>query len=182
MPFYKSVAIVILGISITSGALAFEFTNEECEYKVNFPFRPSIKTLVNPLSNGMYSNRYMAMADDATSGRAFIANCDTSLRLVPEASMSEKRKMVEWSMRQWGNIVNLKPIFLYWEQHGEYETLKVFGQRVIVVAGEQFNISFQARVYLGQRSTMMVGVGERSFLSPSLEMRDFLNNSISMSD
>lgn len=55
----------------------------------------------------------------------------------------------------------------------------MIGQRVIVEAGKRFNAAFQARVYLGLRSMMLVGVGEAAELSPSAEMEDFLNNSVS---
>ena len=54
----------------------------------------------------------------------------------------------------------------------------MIGQRVFVVAGRQINAAFQARIYLGQKSTMMAVVMMESFLSPSVQMVKFLNQSV----
>ena len=127
----------------------------------------------------MYSNTYMAEAGGKRSDRVFIANCDTSYRLAPKATVSQKRKMAEWSIREWSKMVGLKNSNMFWEQQGNHLTLKMIGQRVLVQKGKRFNIAFQGRMYLGRRSTMLVGVGEAAELSPSAEMKNFLNNSVS---
>jgi hypothetical protein len=68
---------------------------------------------------------------------------------------------------------------MFWEKQGNHVTLRLVGQRVLVEAGKRFNAAFQARAYLGLRSTTLVGVGELAEISPSAEMEDFLNNSVS---
>jgi len=72
---YKFCILALVWIATSGDALAFEFSNKECEFKVNFPFRPSVKKVVQSLANGMYSNTYMAKAGDNISGRMFFANC-----------------------------------------------------------------------------------------------------------
>ena len=181
MPLFRRLALVLAVIIFSSDALAFEFSNKECEFKVNFPFRPSVKKVVQPLGNGMYTNTYMAQAVDNRSGRVFIAQCDTSFRLAPGITMSQKRKMAEWSVSAWAKMINLKNTQMYWEEQGNYSTLRMVGQRVLVEAGKRLHLAFQTRAYLGQRSTMLVGVGELAELSPSAAMENFLNNSISRS-
>lgn len=172
--------LILIGLSIAgaSSAVAFEFSNSECDFKVNFPFRPSVKKVVQPLGNGMYSNTYIANAFDNRSDRMFSAQCETSVRLVQSITMSQKRKMAEWSINEWLKMVNLQNTNMFWEQQGNHETLRVLGQRVLIEAGKRIQVAFQARVYLGQGSTMMVAVFESAELSPSAKMEEFLNTSV----
>lgn len=178
----KVFTLILVGLIFSSESLAFEFSNKECEFKVDFQFLPSIKKVVQPLGNGMYSNTYMAQAIDNRSGRVFIAQCDTSFRLAKGIiTMSQKRKMAEWSVSAWAKMVNLKNTQMFWEEQGNYSTLRMVGQRILVEAGKRLHLAFQTRVYLAQRSTMLVGVGEPAELSPSAAMENFLNKSISIS-
>ncbi len=172
--------LILIGLSITrvSDAIAFEFSHAECDFEVAFPFRPTVKKVVQPLGNDVYSNTYMAQAIDNHSGRVFIAQCDTSFRLAPAITMKQKQQMAEWSISEWSKMTGLKHMQMYWEEQGNYVTLRMVGQRVIVEGGETFNLAFQARMYVGQHSTMMVAVGEPATLSPSLEMENYLNSSV----
>jgi hypothetical protein len=180
MSMFRILTLILVLIAFYSEALAFEFSNRECEFKVNFPFRPSVKKVVQPLGNGMYSNTYMVQAVDNRTGRVFIAQCDTSFRLVQGITMSQKRKMAEWSVSTWAKMINLKNTQMFWEEQGNYSTLRMVGQRVLVEAGKRLRLAFQAREYLGRQSTMLVGVGEPASLSPSAEMEKFLNLSVQL--
>ncbi|MBL6934281.1 MAG: hypothetical protein ISR48_02605 [Alphaproteobacteria bacterium] len=178
MQLFGVITLILLGTIISGESLAFEFSNKECEFKVDFPFRPSVKKVVQALGNDLYSNTYMVQAGDNRSGRLFVAQCDTSFRLTPDATTSQKQKMAEWAMAEWLKMTNLKNSQMYWEEQGNHVTLRMIGRRVLVEAGEQINAAFQARMYLGQRSTMMVAVGEPASLSPSATMENFLDNSV----
>lgn len=92
MALYKVFTFILVVIIFSNEALAFEFSNQECEFKVNFLFPVSVKKIVQPLGNGVYSNTYMAKAGDNRSGRIFSANCDTLFRLVRKITMSQKEK------------------------------------------------------------------------------------------
>jgi len=179
MALSKIFPFFLLMIFFSNDALAFEFSHKECDFKVNFPFRPSVKKVVQPLGNGMYSNTYMVQAGDNRSGRLFVAQCDTSMRLAQGITMRQKRIATESTVSAWSKMVNLKNTQMFWEKQGNHVTLRMIGQRVIFEAGKRFNGAFQARSYLGQGSTVMVGVFEPAKLSPSAEMEDFLNNSVS---
>ena len=174
--------LVLIGLSFTraSDAVAFEFSNEECDFEVNFPFRPSIKKVVQPLGNGIYSNTYMAQAADKSSFRIFLAQCDTSFRFAPSTiTTTQKQQLAEKSIGSWSKMIDLKHTQMFWEEQGNHVTLRMIGQRVFVGGETEINFAYQARLYLGQKSMMMVGVGEPAKISPSAEMYDFLNNSIS---
>jgi hypothetical protein len=172
------IAFFVLVVIYSSPADAFEFSNPECDFKVNFPFRPSVKKVVQPLGNDVYTNTYMATAGDKRSGRVFTAQCDTTFRLAQGITMSQKRKMAEWTVREWSKMINLENTQMFWEEQGNYLTLRMIGRRVLIEAGKRFQGAFQARVYLGQRSMTLVAVGEPAELSPSATMDKFLNNSV----
>jgi hypothetical protein len=121
----------------------------------------------------------MATAGAKRSGRVFTAQCDTSFRLAQNIRINQKRKLAKWSVREWSKMINLKNTQMFLEKQGNYVTLRMIGQRSLVEAGRRLSAAFQARVYLGQRSMMLVAVGESVELSPSDEMDDFLNNRVS---
>lgn len=179
MSLCKVLLATLFGIIISGQALAFDFSNNECEFKVNFPYRPSIKKVVQPLGDNLYANKYMAQAADKHSGRVLLAQCDTSFRFAPSTiTTSQKQQLAEWSVGTWSKMVGLKHTQMFWEEKGNHVTLRMIGQRVIVGGGTESNFAFQARMYLGQKSMMMVGVGEPARLSPSKEMEVFLNTSV----
>ena len=178
MSLYKVFTLILVGIIFSSESLAFEFSNNECDFAVNFPFRPSVKKVVQPLGNNIYTNTYMAQAGDNSSGQLFNAQCDTSLRLFPGATMSQKRKMAEWAINEWSKMIGLNHTQMFWEEQGNQETLRMVGQRVLFEAGQKFHAAFQARIFFGQKSMMMVAVAEPARLSPSKEMEKFLNTSV----
>jgi hypothetical protein len=180
MSLFKVLVVALFGSIISGQALAFDFSNNECEFEVNFPFRPSIKKVVQPLGNNLYANKYMAQAGDKHSFRIFLAQCDTSFRFAPSTiTTSQKQQLAELSIGSWSKMVGLKHTQMFWEKQGNHVTLRMNGQRVIVGGETEINFAYQARLYLGQKSMMMVGVGEPAKVSPSAEMYDFLNNSVS---
>jgi len=175
---YAWIVAIVVSVTYPSYSHAFDFSHPECEFSVNFPFRPSVKKVVHPLGNNIYSNTFMATATDKRSGLVYTAQCDTSFRLVRGITESQKRKMAEWSINSWSKMINLKKTQMFWEEQSNQLTLRMIGQRVLVEAGKKLGLSFQVRMYIGQRSTMMVGVGEPTELSPSANMMQFLNHSI----
>ena len=175
---YLCILAIVVTVTYPSYSHAFSFSHPECEFSVNFPYSPSVKKVVQPLGNNIYSNTFMATATDNRSGRVFTAQCDTSFRLAQGITESQKRQFSEWSINAWSKMLNLKSTQMFWEEQGSQLTLRMIGQRVIVEAGKRLGFSFQVRMYIGQRSTMMVGVGEPSDLSPSANMMQFLNHSI----
>jgi len=100
------------------------------------------------------------------------------MQFVPGITAKQKRQLAEWSMRELTKLTNLKHTQMFWEEQGNYVTLRTIGQRAFVEAGEQFKMAFQARTYLGDRSIMTVFVGELAELSPSAEMENFLDRSV----
>jgi len=170
--------LLLFTIALSSYAVADEFSHSECEFKVNFPFPISVKKIVQPLGNGVYSNTFMAKAGDSRVGRMYSANCDTYLRFAPNATMSQKRKLAEWSIKKWAELTGLRTHTLYWEQRGEHTTLKLVGKRTMIEAGKRISLAIQSRMYIGHRSTMVVSVGESAAISPSAEMEKFLNYSV----
>ena len=171
--------LLVSGVIASSNAFAFEFSTPECEFKVEFPFRPNVKKVVQPLGDGVYSNTYMAQA--IGDRQSYSAQCDTSFQLLINITMDQKRKMAEWSIDQWSKMIGLESMRMYWEEQNGQATLRMIGQRVLVEAGTKNKAAFQARVYLGKVSTMMVVVGEPAEYSPSANMYDFLNNSVTSS-
>jgi len=180
MKIIKVFALLILGFIVSSNALAFEFSNNECEFKVKFPFPPTVKKVVQSLGDGAYSNTYMAQAIDDRSYIVYSAQCDTSLKLISGITNNQKRKMAEWSISEWSKMVNLESSRMYWEEQGNYVTLRMIGRKILIEDGKSIKMSFQSRTYLGEVSTMTVIVGEPPDFSPSANMYDFLNNSVSM--
>ena len=178
MLLFRVITLILFGTIISCEPSAFEFSNKECEFKVDFPFRPSVKKVVQALGNDLYSNTYMAQAADNSSRRVFSAHCDTSLRLAPEATLSQRQKMAEWSMAEWLKMTHIKSSQIFWEQQGDHVTLRMVGQKVFIEGGKQFSGAFQARMYVGQRSMMMVGVAEPASSFPSAAMERFLNDSV----
>lgn len=169
----------LLVLALPGQAVAFEFSNNECEFKVNFPSRPTVKTIRQPLGNGIYSKTFIAKSGDPRAGRMLTAQCDNSMGLVRGLTTKQRQQMAEWSLNEWAKMIGLKGAQMFWEQHGEEMTLKMIGRRTLVEAGKRLRAAFQARMYIGNRSTMMVGVLEPANLSPSAEMYDFLDNSVS---
>ena len=174
--FLMAAVIILLPVHL----FAFEFSHRECEFKVDFQFQPTFRKIAQPLGNGVYSNTFMAKAVDPQHGRVFTANCDTSFGLARSLTASQKRKMAEWSLNEWSKMIGLKASRVFWEQQGDQITLRMIGRRNIIEAGKRLNAAFQARMYLGQRSSMMVAVGEPASISPSAEMERFLNGSVQM--
>ena len=171
---------ICLIVVLSEPAFAFEFSNQECEFKVNFPFPVSVKKVVQPLGNGMYSNTYMAKTENNRSLQVFSANCDTSFKLARSLTVAQMRKSAEWSMDQWSKMIGLKYTQMFWEQQGKYTTLRMVGQRTINAGKRQIKAAVQARMYLGRRSMMNVAVIERASNSPSAAMERFLNTSVSL--
>ncbi len=99
MPLYKIFTLVLVGSIISSNAPAFEFSHPEYEFKANFPFHPSVTKVVQPLGNGLYSNTYMAKAVDNRAGRVFSANCNTSIRLARNITMTDPASVASKSAK-----------------------------------------------------------------------------------
>ena len=183
LPVKRLLLCMLVGLTSVGycrSAFSFEFTHSECEFKVNFPVRPSVKKVIQPLGQGRYSNTYMAKAGDRRTGRVFSAQCDTSLRFAKEITVRQKQQMAELSIRQWAKMVNLQDAQMFWEQQGGHETLRMIGQRVLIEAGRRLKASFQARVYLGRISMLTMFVAEPASLSPSVEMKQFLDHSVQL--
>jgi hypothetical protein len=126
MLLFKVLVAVLFGIIISGQALAFDFSNNECEFKVNFTFCPTIKKVVQPLGNGIYANTYMANAADKRSGRVFLAQCDTLFRVAPSTTTtSQKQRLAEWSVGEWSKMVGLKHTRMFCEEQGNHVTLRM---------------------------------------------------------
>jgi hypothetical protein len=177
----KTLAIFFFGFFVfanSSIAVAFEFTNGRCEFGVEFPAKPQLKTRRVKLGEGVYSETFIATVAIPNSNAMLDAQCDTSLALVPGLPIAKRRQGAEWTLSQIVKLLRLKDVQIYWEDAGGEKTANLRGYMTIVQSGKSFQAGVIARVYIGDQSTMMVRGIEPSDTFPSWQVDAFVKNSV----
>jgi hypothetical protein len=173
-----AVPVFLLGIFVSTPTFAYEFSNDECEFKVIFQKKPLIKTTSKHPSFGANSKLFSAIVEpDKRTGRVLLAQCDNSLRYKCLPTKKAKIHWIEKDTKDRAKAMGFSDLKTIWQEKPTL-SLRASGRKLIKKMGKAVEFSLFTRTFLGDRSTMMVAGMEPTVLSPSPELKEFIDDSV----